>query len=79
MFIVFVVVTFVIALMLLGRIGPFTWDPVGGPGRPAHPGFARHPGFHRGPGPEAVLAERLANGDIAPEEYLERIAMLREA
>ena len=80
MMIIFALVVFVFALIVRGRIGPFAWDPVG-PSGPGHPGFARPPhpgGFHRGPDPEAVLAERLANGDIAPEEYLERLHLLRE-
>ncbi|WP_206080001.1 SHOCT domain-containing protein [Propioniciclava coleopterorum] len=60
-------------LVRKGRLGPVRFAP----GRPGHPG---HPGFGR-PSAEdealARLAERLANGDITPEEYLERSSVLR--
>jgi putative membrane protein len=69
-----------LALFLLlrkGRLGPVRFAPGAhgrGPGRPFGP---------YGPTAEdealARLAERLANGDITPEEYLERSSVLRKS
>lgn len=55
-----------------GRVGPVGWRPGGRPGTG---------GPHRGGfGPEdqamSILRERLARGDISPEEYLERSSVL---
>jgi len=38
----------------------------------------RRGGTERRPGPEQVLADRLARGEIDPEEYRLRLAALRE-
>ena len=65
-------------LIRRGRLGPVGFAPGGRPG----------PQGHRGWGPPrptaedealARLAERLANGDITPEEYLERSSVLRRS
>lgn len=74
-----------------GGLGPVRWDPRRGAGedgsgrRPRH-GFGPGAAGHRPPwaqqSPEeaalATLAERLASGDITPDEYLERSSALRE-
>ncbi|WP_040162028.1 SHOCT domain-containing protein [Nigerium massiliense] len=70
MFLVLAIVIFVLMLKNTGRIGPFVWDPAGAPDR----GRA----CCRRNDPEAVLAQRLANGDITPDEYLERLSLLQE-
>lgn len=64
-------VVFVLVLSRLGRIGPFEWagpTPHGIAGR-ATPPPPRDP--------ERVLAMRLADGALAPEEYLERLSLLQ--
>ncbi len=62
----------VIAFFLLrdGRVGPLSIDRSGAPGR--------GPGCWRHRDPEALLAERLASGDISADEYREGVASLRE-
>lgn len=66
-----------------GRVGPVRWAPggPGGPGRHAGPPWAQSWPAQRSPEEEALatLAERLASGDITPEEYLERSTALRDA
>ena len=61
-----------------GRVGPVGWRPNGRPGPGHRGGFG--PG---GAGPEdqamTILRERLARGDISPEEYLERSSVLGPA
>lgn len=64
-------VVFVLLLKAYGRIGPFVWDPSATPGRR---GCGRVFG---NPDPESVLAQRLADGDITPDDYLERLSMLQ--
>ncbi|MFV0430191.1 MAG: hypothetical protein ACK5KO_12300 [Arachnia sp.] len=66
------IVGIVIALAVLrhnGRLGPLSWDPQGAPALP-------------GPAPavkaEYVLAERLADGELTGDEYLERLSLLQE-
>lgn len=63
--------TFVLLLRYRGRIGPFVWDAPGD----EHPGRVASSGR---PGPESILAQRLANGEITPEDYLERLSLLQE-
>lgn len=75
---------FVVVLRNSGRIGPFVWL-----GRPGHgpvrvggrPG-CRRPAAAAGPAPdsdaERILARRLADGHVTPEEYLERLSLLQE-
>lgn len=81
---VLALVLFVIALATMGRIGPFVWD---GPRAPygAYPGPA--PSAHSphdvqaAPAesdPAHILARRLADGEISPEEYLERLSLINE-
>ncbi|MFW6599047.1 hypothetical protein ACQBAU_01055 [Propionibacteriaceae bacterium Y2011] len=55
-----------------GKLGPPPWVR-GGPHHPHHP--------HHAPEREAfaTLANRLAAGDITPDEYRERLAVLRES
>lgn len=76
------------------RHGGPGWGPGGpkGPGGPGHHGPGHHCPDHQGPGPHGpehhgpapeeraygILAERLASGDITPEEYRERVTVLRE-
>ncbi|AZS73193.1 hypothetical protein DDE74_21545 [Streptomyces lydicus] len=63
----FLALLFVIALLIvraLGRSGP---------------GHDAHPGTRRAPGPEQILAERYARGEIDEEEYRRRLATLRGA
>ncbi|MFV0407132.1 MAG: hypothetical protein ACK5LN_09965 [Propioniciclava sp.] len=68
------VVVLIVALLRRGGIGPVRFQPEGG-GGPRPPWAPRHPS------PDdvamATLAERLASGDITPEEYLERSSVLR--
>lgn len=58
-------------LLRTGRLGPVRFAPGGrrGPGHAARP-TAEDEALSR-------LAERLAEGDITPEEYLERSSVLR--
>lgn len=80
MFLVTVTVVFVILLARFGRIGPFVWDPAGAPGPRRQPTRCGGPGPRADTAgtPETVLARRLADGDITPEEYLERLSLLQE-
>lgn len=79
----------IIKLLKHGRVGPVRWA---GRGAGGSPEGERRPGQGFGPfgpgrapwsqpSPEeaalATLAERLASGDITPEEYLERSSALR--
>ena len=70
----------VVKLLKSGRVGPVRWDPRGAdaPG-PSHGGPGHGPWGR--PSPEeaalATLADRLAKGEISPEEYLERSTALR--
>jgi putative membrane protein len=54
----------VLALALLRHLG--------------RPDQQRQPGQQPRPGPEDVLAERLARGEIDPEEYRQRLQTLQE-
>lgn len=79
-----------IILAKQGKLGPPPWARHhGGPGQhgpgphgPGHHGPGHHGHGHHGPAPEdhayEMLAERLASGDITPDEYRERVAVLRE-
>lgn len=85
-----VVVGLVIYVARMSRYGRFgrPW----GPQPPTAPGADKAPPegaqgwFGPYPQPQArpedealkVLADRLANGDITPEEYLERVSVLRQ-
>lgn len=55
-----------IRLLRHGRVGPVHYQPTSRPAPPSPEDAAR-----------TRLAERLANGEISPEEYLERVAALR--
>ncbi len=73
-----------IKLVKHGRVGPVRWAPHrGGSDAPEAPRFGGHRPPWAQPSPEeaalATLAERLASGDITPEEYLERSSALRNA
>lgn len=74
MFLVICLIIFVVVLASVGRIGPFVWAgrPLGGsrPGQQAE---------EQTPPPEMILAQRLAEGDITPEEYLERLSVIQGA
>jgi len=82
-----IILALVIGAIILakqGKLGPPPsvrrgWTDHHGPG--PH-GRGHHGPGHHGPAPEerayGVLAERLASGDITPEEYRERVAVLRE-
>ncbi len=63
-------------LIRRGRLGPVGFAPGGRPGPQGRPGWGPP---RRTAEDEALarLAERLANGDITPEEYLERSSVLR--
>ena len=79
---IIIVAVFLFALHRFGRLGPFAWQ-----GR-EHLAAARTAGqlgarpigpqLPATPTPSEVLARRLADGDISPEEYLERSALLHE-
>ncbi|MFV0430190.1 MAG: SHOCT domain-containing protein [Arachnia sp.] len=58
-----------------GRIGPVKWD--GAPSGPVTP--RQQWGWGASPEEQAMnrLKERLAEGEITPEEYLERTSVLR--
>lgn len=67
----FALFVFVLALSQVGRIGPFVWD---GP-RPGAPTPNTAPAASD---PAAILARRLADGELSPEEYLERLSLINE-
>lgn len=86
MFLLFTLAVLVLILAFTGRIGPFVWAgrPLGRPGgewptadyadspprpRPASP--------NPGPTPEEIVAQRLADGQISPDEYRELVSVLR--
>ena len=46
--------------------------------RPGPPDQQRQPGQQPRPGAEDILAERLARGEIDPEEYRQRLQTLQE-
>ena len=46
--------------------------------RPGQPDQQPPPGQQPGPNPEEVLAERLARGEIDPDEYRQRLQTLQE-
>lgn len=76
-----VLIALLVFLFLLkhhGRLGPFVWDAPSCPGR--RPDAERpDPGREAArEDPETVLARRLADGDLTPEEYLERLSLLQE-
>lgn len=81
-----VLIALLVFLVLLkhhGRLGPFVWDAPPCPGRrrePDRPDAERpDPGREAArEDPETVLARRLADGDLTPEEYLERLSLLQE-
>lgn len=78
MLILFALILFIVILAATGRIGPIAW--VGRPlgGSPSPDGSGAQPGENPAtPTPEGILAMRLAEGDISPEEYLERLSMLQ--
>lgn len=66
-------------LVRYGGIGPVRWNPQGGAPQGPRPQGPRP--FWAQPTPEedalATLTQRLASGDISPEEYLERSSVLR--
>lgn len=70
MFFAITVVIFLVMLQHRGSIGPFRWA-----GRPL---AAAHPGAVAVEPAEAILARRLADGDLSPDEYLERAALLKD-
>lgn len=84
-----IIVVLFLKFLRHGGIGPVRWAPGGGPAQHRGPAGPAGPRGHRGrwagawdrPSPEeealARLAERLAAGDITPEEYLERSTVLR--
>ena len=69
MFFVIAIAVFLIALQHRGTIGPFRWlgNPVAAGPQPTAIDSA-----------EGVLARRLADGDLSPDEYLERAALLND-
>lgn len=46
--------------------------------RPGHPDQQRQPGQQPRPNPEEILAQRLARGQLDPEEYRQRLQTLQE-
>ena len=75
-----VVIGLVVLLLVLhqrGRLGPLEWA-----GRPvvahAHNHFLASGSGAGTASAEQVLAQRLADGDLAPDEYLERMSALRD-
>lgn len=64
---------FVLLLSQVGRIGPFVWDGPRPRGCPARP-FAAPAASD----PARILARRLADGEVTPEEYLERLSLINE-
>jgi putative membrane protein len=61
---------------------PGSWGPSGPPGPPGAPGTPGAPGSAsavRATGPEQILAERFARGEIDEGEYRARLAVLRSA
>jgi len=66
----------VVAIVLLIR---HYSRPGSAPGRFSAPGSVPGPGWHGPGGPEHLLAERFARGEIDADEYRERLRVLREA
>lgn len=90
---VIIVAVLLLVLYKKGRLGPLAWEgreqlvrgrhPGELGGRPFGPSWAHHYGpdgalAQRRETPEEVLARRLADGDLSPDEYLERSALLHE-
>jgi putative membrane protein len=46
--------------------------------RPGPPDHQRQPDQQPRPGPEEILAERLARGELDPDEYRQRLQTLQE-
>ncbi|MFV0407133.1 MAG: hypothetical protein ACK5LN_09970 [Propioniciclava sp.] len=73
---------FVLVLAKVGRIGPFVWDSsylgrrpamahrVAAPVRGSRPAGAL-------PSPTETLQQRLVDGDITSDEYLERLSLIQ--
>ncbi|MFV0452825.1 MAG: hypothetical protein ACK5LS_11410 [Propioniciclava sp.] len=64
-------VVFLIVLATRGTIGPFTWAGHSPEGAVAGPEREQRPS------PEAILAQRFAEGEISSEEYLERLSLFQ--
>lgn len=79
---IIIVALFLFVLHRNGRLGPFAWQgrehlvAAPTPGQLGARPFG--PQAPSTPTPSDVLARRLADGDISPEEYLERSALLHE-
>ncbi|CAI9402083.1 MULTISPECIES: hypothetical protein [Aestuariimicrobium] len=73
------VVLLVVLLYTRGRVGPLTWagrEHLAGQSHPRMLGA--RPSAPEKPSPSEVLAGRLADGEITPDEYLERSALMHE-
>lgn len=70
------VLVFLIVLAHVGRLGPFVWAGRTRFGASASPQQRAVAAPDR-PEPERVLALRLAEGELSPDDYLERLSLLQ--